>query len=109
MENHAYLEAVLSRINASGISINLKKCRFAQIEIEILGNLVSEGKIKPIAERTEAISNYKNPNTVMELRSFIGLVGYCRAFISHYSGIVAPLIDMLKVSQKSLPKPSRGR
>ncbi|KAJ1119110.1 hypothetical protein NDU88_007296 [Pleurodeles waltl] len=49
--------------------------------------------------KVEAILRINTPTTKKEIRSFLGLVGYYRRFIPHYSTLAAPLTDLLKKGQ----------
>ncbi|KAJ0566875.1 putative nucleotidyltransferase, Ribonuclease H [Helianthus annuus] len=44
--------------------------------------------------KIEAITNWKVPQTAMEIRSFIGLAGYYRRFIKDFSKIAVPLTKL---------------
>ncbi|KAJ0557544.1 putative nucleotidyltransferase, Ribonuclease H [Helianthus annuus] len=44
--------------------------------------------------KIEAITNWKVPQTTMEIRSFIGLAGYYRRFIKDFSKIAVPLTKL---------------
>ncbi|KAD5803342.1 hypothetical protein E3N88_14702 [Mikania micrantha] len=50
--------------------------------------------------KIEAIKNWDVPTTPMEIRSFLGLAGYYRRFISNFSKIALPLT---KLTQKTEP------
>ncbi|KAD7476987.1 hypothetical protein E3N88_00123 [Mikania micrantha] len=50
--------------------------------------------------KIEAIKNWDVPTTPTEIRSFLGLEGYYRRFISNFSKIALPLT---KLTQKSEP------
>ena len=52
------------------------------------------GQIFPQVNKVEAIKNSPRPRTKKQVKSFLGLVGWYRRFIPHFSTIVAPLIDL---------------
>jgi hypothetical protein len=47
-------------------------------------------------KKIAAIAAWKSPESVTQLRSFLGLSGYYRRFIKGYSIICRPLHDLLK-------------
>ncbi|WVZ97973.1 hypothetical protein U9M48_043468 [Paspalum notatum var. saurae] len=53
------------------------------------GVLVDPNKI-------EAVSNWKTPRNVTEIRSFLGLAKYYRRFIENFSKIAKPMTELLK-------------
>jgi hypothetical protein len=65
-------------LKEAGIVLNKSKCKFFKEEIEILGNLVTKNSVRPDIKKTEAIQNFKKPQTIKDLRSFLGLLNYCR-------------------------------
>ena len=99
-EHEEHLKVVLGKIRAWGLCLNPGKCKFYQDEVKILGNMVSKGIIKPDPDKVQAIKNYKKPVTVRELRSFLGLANYCRDYIAGFTGMSAPLTDLLKNETK---------
>lgn len=78
-KNH--LEIVFERLNKYGITINLSKCSFGKSKIEFLGFEVTSEGITPLQEKVQAIVNYPRPETVQDLRRFLGMVNFYRAHI----------------------------
>jgi hypothetical protein len=66
---------------------------------------VSDGIVKPDPDKVVAIKNYNIPKTIKELRSFLGLVNYCREYIPNFANLASPLNSLLKgESKKSIKK-----
>nr|XP_033811906.1 uncharacterized protein LOC117365533 [Geotrypetes seraphini] len=96
-EQHVqHLKAVLEALRGAGLTINPKKCFIGQQEVKYLGYIVGKGQIKPIVDKVQCIRGYPAPNNKKQLRAFLGLVGYYRRFIPHFSSQAGPLTDMLK-------------
>ena len=45
-------------------------------------------------EKVEAIMSWERPNSVFEIRNFLGLAGYYKRFIKDLSRLVAPMIRL---------------
>lgn len=50
--------------------------------------------------KVEAMTEWKSPKSVPEVRSFIGLAGYYRMFTENSSKIARPLTQLLKKEKK---------
>lgn len=77
-------------------------------KVEYLGHIISNGRIRVDPKKVETIENYPLPQTLRQLRSFLGLTGYYRKFIKNYAAIVKPLTLYLRdengnVSSKASP------
>lgn len=85
--------------------MNENKCKFFQKEIKILGHVVSGKIVKPDPKKIEAIKNYKRPETIKELRSFLGLCNYVRPFVINYAQVTSALNEILRgESKRSIKK-----
>ena len=70
----------------------------------MLGNIVTEGIVKPDKAKIETIRAFKKPETIKELRSFPGLLNYCRGFIPGLAKHEVPLNNLLKGESKRSTK-----
>lgn len=105
-EHLIHLKSLFSRLDNYGLCINLSKCVFGKTSIEFLGFGVSEHGIKPLPDRVEAIQKFPQPNTLTQLRRFLGLFNFYRRFVPKAAHILAPLNQMLegKKNSKLAPK-----
>ncbi|XP_009780569.1 uncharacterized protein [Nicotiana sylvestris] len=72
------------------------KCVFAAERIEYLGHYIAADGVSTDPRKVEAVSLWHEPQTVTQLRGFLGLAGYYRRFIRNYGIISKPLTDMLR-------------
>ncbi|KAI5151526.1 hypothetical protein ENBRE01_2196 [Enteropsectra breve] len=103
-EHEEHLRIVFEKLKEAGISLNENKCKLFKDQISILGNLVSGGTVKPEPEKIKALRNFQRPQNINELRSFLGLLNYCRGFIPNLAEKTKPLNDMLKGTPKRSKK-----
>ncbi|CAK9833038.1 Transposon Tf2-9 polyprotein [Anthophora retusa] len=94
------LHRVLQTASEAGLVINWKKCQLLQTKVEFLGHIVENQTVRPSERKTEAVAKFRKPVSTREVQSFLGLTGYFRKFISHYSLIARPLTDLLKSNEK---------
>ena len=95
-EHMLVLRDVLQRLRSSGFFLKAKKCTIAADEVELLGHKVNTKGVHTTDKITKAVSDFPQPTNRIETRSFLGLVGYYRTFILHFSSIAKPLNDLLK-------------
>ena len=65
-----------------------------------MGHVIGNGQVKPDPKKIAAVKSYPVPKTKKDVRSFLGLTGYYRRFITNYARLAMPLSDLTK---KSLP------
>ena len=86
----------LKRLRSYGLELNLKKCKFAQTELEYLGHHASAKGIRPSDRHIEAIKNYPPPKNFKQLEACNGLFSFFRRFVPNFSKIAYPLLQLLK-------------
>lgn len=99
-EGLSNIERILMALQEAGFSINADKCSFFKQTIEYLGNLVSDGQIRPSPRKVEALAKAPIPKTVKQVRQFNGLASYFRKYIPDFSRIMVPLYELTKQGAK---------
>lgn len=96
-ESHVViLEAVFQRLRDAGLTAKPSKCNIGMTKIDYLGHVVGQGCMWPMHDKVSKINNAPRPVTKKQLRSFLGLSGYYRKFIPHYSTLASPLSDLTR-------------
>ena len=73
------------------------KCTFKQDHIMYLGIVVAGNKLSPDPAKTSALKDWpRTLNSVKEVRSVLGVLGYQHPFIPNYTNIACPLVALTK-------------
>ena len=86
----------LERLREANLRLGPRKCTLAKRSVTFPGHHVSEEGLRPDPRLLESIRKIPILNTVTQVRSFLGLVGYYRRFIHGFSKIAAPLNRLLE-------------
>ena len=89
------LDVILTRLHDHGLRLKPSKCVLFRSKLNFLGHTISDNGISKDQSKVEAINNWKEPTSVRELRSFLGLTGFLRRFIAGYATIATPLTNLL--------------
>ena len=90
-----HLLIVFTRLRTVRLYLNTEKCRWFQLQLKILGHLISENSIKMDPEKIKAISIWDKPKTIHNLQQFAGICGYYRRFIEQYAHGAKPIYDVM--------------
>ncbi|XP_051497575.1 uncharacterized protein LOC127395146 [Apus apus] len=94
--------SLLNFLGLSGYRVSLQKAQILKKEVQYLGFVVSKGQRQLGNDRKEAICRTPEPTTVKELRTFLGMTGWCRLWIHNYGLMAKPLYELVKNSQTQL-------
>ena len=99
-EHAKHLRVVLQTLRDHRLYAKFSKCEFWLEQVAFLGHVVSKDGIQVDPKKIEAVADWPRPTTVIEIRSFLGLVGYYRRFIKDFSKIAAPLTRLTQKNVK---------
>ncbi|MFG1569954.1 ribonuclease H family protein [Staphylococcus aureus] len=68
--------------------------------ISFLGHIISGAGVAVDPKKVEAVESWPIPETVADVRSFLGLAGYYRRFVSVFARISTP---MTRLTRKDVP------
>ncbi len=63
--------------------------------MQYLGQILSEHGVETDPDKIEAIKTWPRPQTLKQLKSFLGFAGYYRRFVQDFSKIVKPLKNLM--------------
>ncbi|KAF4650386.1 hypothetical protein FOL46_000999, partial [Perkinsus olseni] len=102
VEEHLdHLRQVFDALRAAGLTLSGEKCSFGMSSVHYLGHTFDSGGMRPDPEKVRAIVDWPTLSTCTELRGFLGLAGYYRHFIPHFSDRARPLHQLVKDTAKS--------
>ena len=89
-EDDKRLEKVLNVLQEKGITLNREKYLFNMPKLEFMGMVLSECGVGPSEAKVSAVMNSREPTSVSEVRSWLGLVQYNDRFIPDLATISEP-------------------
>ncbi|XP_052758219.1 uncharacterized protein K02A2.6-like [Galleria mellonella] len=95
-EHNARLKHVLHILEHNNVLLNKEKCIFKQSKIEFLGHELTPGGIKPLDKYVKTIESFREPKSVEEVQSFLGLVNYIGKWIPNLATITEPIREILR-------------
>ena len=97
-EHKYHLSQVLQILRDNKYYAKLSKCSFFRTEAKFLGHVISGKGVQVDPQKVKAILDWKEPQSISEVKSFLGLANFFNKFIMGFSAMAQPLIQ-LKTSQ----------
>ena len=74
------IEEVLRRLEKNDLYVKPEKCAWKVQKVNVLGVVISQGKIEIEKDKVAGVLNWPVPKTVRDIRKFLDLVNYYRRF-----------------------------
>jgi hypothetical protein len=89
------LTTVFERFRKHNITLNPEICRFGMSETEYVGKVINSEGIKFSDSKKDEVFNFRIPERLGELKSFIGLCEYFHSHVRNFSLTMKPLHTLL--------------
>ena len=94
-EHHHQLKAVISKLRTAGLKLKPTKCDLVKQWINYLGHVTSKEGVATDPDKITAVTEWPQPTTVTDVRSFLDFVSYFWRFIPNFSKVAKPLNKLL--------------
>jgi reverse transcriptase-like protein/integrase-like protein len=95
-----WVDWVLQKIKDHNLFLKAKKCSFHKKQVEYLGVIIRQGKVKMDPVKVEGIAKWPVPTNVKDICSFLGFCNFYCSFIANFSAVACPLNDLTKKQQQ---------
>lgn len=94
-EHDSRLQEVLKRLQSKGVTLNKDKCEFSVPAVKFLGQIISQGGVKPDPEKIKGIVQMPAPTCAAEVRRVLGMINQQAKFVPDLAHKTEPLRALL--------------
>ncbi len=91
-----HIHMVLQCLREVNLKLNSNKYVFVAKSIKFLGHVVEKSKTRPDLEKVKAVLEFPIPRIVINVRAFLGLIGYYHNYVKDNAHIIMPLFELTK-------------
>jgi hypothetical protein len=95
-EHKKHVHQVLKKLLSANLLVELKKSKFHTQEVDFLGCTIEPGKIRMQESKLAALKDWPTPNSVTDVRAFLGYTNFYRKFLKGYGEGARALTDLTK-------------
>ena len=103
------LRRVLSELDKHNMVCKPTKASLFVREVEFAGHVVGHGQRRPMPGKLASLHHWEKPQTISELRSFMGFCNYYSGYVRMYAELSGPLHKMLQVGKFDGQKASKKK
>jgi hypothetical protein len=90
------VKKVKERLSHYGVMLNDRKCKIKCTSIKFLAHQITKDGVRPCEDKLELIKNFRIPENLEEVRSFLGLTNYVSKFIPDVATKTNLLRELIK-------------
>jgi len=96
-EHREHVRKVLVRLREAGLQVDIDKCEFEVKSVKYLGFIIeAEQGVRMDPAKVAAIQEWKAPQSVKGVQSFIGFANFYRKFIKNFSELTLPIMKLVR-------------
>jgi hypothetical protein len=93
-------ESLLNFLASQRYKVFKEKAQLCLPQVTYIG-VVLKGQTRSLShERIDPVLHFPLPQTIKQLRAFLGVTGFCRFWIPRYAALARPLYQLLKDAQR---------
>jgi hypothetical protein len=99
-EHTQHLQVIWQWLCNHQLYAKFSKCAFWMKDVPFLGHVISAEGIAVDLSKVQVVLHWKSSRSIMQIRSFLRLVGYYHQFIPNFSKIIKPMTKHLEKDAK---------
>lgn len=89
-------QGLLAELGELGYRVSAQKAQLCRTEVTYLGYTLKNGQRSFTEARKQTVIQIPTPTTPLQVREFLGTVGFCRLWIPRFATLAAPLYPLTK-------------